>query len=126
MRFLFPLITLVAAGLTIQIDRDPPPIESQACMFGACRTDQLFRQLQKNNANAESANALLLQDPSNPASWCSYAEYLAITGDTGNAIKAFDRALELGPGLSPILMRVANFDFTHEPSRRHPEVVADK
>ncbi|MEQ1885621.1 MAG: hypothetical protein ABL967_11210 [Bryobacteraceae bacterium] len=114
MRLILPLLALLAAVFTIRIHVNPPPIESPTCMRGGCRPDLILEQLQNSGANAESAKAMLLQNASNPNSWCAYGEYLAFTGLNIEAIAAFDRALELGAGLSAVRMRAANFDFTHD------------
>ncbi|MEQ1949277.1 MAG: hypothetical protein ABL995_18940 [Bryobacteraceae bacterium] len=126
MRFLLPLLAAVAAALSILVDFYPPPVESAACMRGGCRTDLIVDQVQRNGANAESAKAMLLQDASNPNSWCAYGEYLAFTGQTEQAAAAFDRALELGSGLSAVRMRATNFDFTHgriQEALRHVPII---
>ena len=38
-------------------------------------------------------------------------ELLSIDGKTPQAASAFEQAIALGPGIAPVLMRAANFDF---------------
>lgn len=59
---------------------------------------QLFRQA-------------LARDPASPYRWCTLGETLQEAGQTEAAGYCFDRAIELGPNIPPVLMRAANFDF---------------
>jgi hypothetical protein len=98
------------------VDRVAPLPESGVCRHGGCRYDQSFTSIDAHGTTPAAMIALVEEDPSNPHAWAGYGEYLASTGQTAAAQHAFARALALGPGLAPVLMRAANFDFTHERS----------
>src|SRR5207245_10945692 len=53
----------------------------------------------------------LAGDPASPYRWCDLGDALVVTGDLDRARFSFARALELGPNLPPVLLRVANFDL---------------
>lgn len=60
-------------------------------------------------------------DLSSPYRWCDLAEAFTETGELQKARYCFARAARLGPGMPPILMRVANFHFRlHEPLQALP------
>ena len=110
LRFLFPLISLAITCLSISVELSPRPADSQLCLYGGCRFDQILA----TGATPETISALLNEDPGDPGVWCTYGEFWSARGETTKAIAAFDRALVLGSGLSSVLMRIANFDFTHD------------
>jgi hypothetical protein len=86
------------------------------CRGGLCRYDQIFSAIDARGldlGNVSALNSLLNEDPSNPLVWCTYAELLSARGQTQPAAAGFERAIALGPGLSAVLMRAANFDFAH-------------
>ena len=116
MRFLFPLASLMIAIFSLAMDRARPAPASSVCLHGGCRPDQILGGLDASGDAQAAIAALLIEDPANPAVWATYAEFLSARGQTGKAAEAFDEALALGPGISPILMRAANFDFTHDRS----------
>lgn len=109
LRFLFPLLALGIAGLSIAVGFVPHSANSQICRNGGCRFDQILASA----ATPANVSALLNEDPDDPGVWCTYGEFWSAHGDDAKASAAFDRAIHLGSGLSPVLMRVANFDFTH-------------
>ncbi len=110
LRIVFPLISLAIAGLSIAVDLHPRTADSRLCLSGGCRFDQILA----SGATPETISALLNEDPEDPGIWCTYGEFWAARGDITKAKVAFDRALILGSGLSPVLMRIANFDFAHD------------
>jgi hypothetical protein len=113
MRTLLAIVSLAISGLSITLDYSHPSPDSRACRLGVCRYDQLFSAIDAEGLTLTSIGAVLNQDPSNPLVWCTYAELLSTGGQTQPAIDAFDHAIALGPGMSPVLMRAANFDFAH-------------
>jgi hypothetical protein len=116
MRFLFPLASLMIAIFSLAVDRARPDPASVVCIHGGCRADQILAGLDASGDAQAAITALLVEDPANPAVWATYAEFLNARGQTAKAAEAFDQALVLGPGISPTLMRAANFDFTHDRS----------
>jgi len=113
-RFIFPLLTLLVAGLSISVDWKPPAPDSPMCRYAGCRYDQIYTGVDASGASPTALAALLVADSGNPHIWCTYGDLLSASGETEKAAAAFDRALALGPGMAPVLMRVANFDFTHD------------
>jgi hypothetical protein len=79
--------------------------------FGLGGFDPLYDKVAVAGINAGNIGGLLGADPSNPSIWATYAEVLVQQGDTAGAGAAFTRAVQLGPGMSPVLMRAANFAF---------------
>jgi hypothetical protein len=116
MRFLFPLASLIIAIFSLAMDRARPAPASFACLHGGCGPDQILAGLDTSGDAQAAIAALLVEDPANPAVWATYGEFLSARGQTGKAAEALDQALALGPGISPTLMRAANFDFTHDRS----------
>jgi len=114
LRFLFPLISLAIASLSIAVELYPRTADSRVCLSGGCRFDQIIASA----STPATVAALLNENPGDPGVWCTYGEFWASRGESAKAKAAFDRALELGPGLSPVLMRIANFDFTHDRQNR--------
>ncbi len=110
LRFLFPLVSLAIAALSIAVELSERPADSPVCLHGGCRYDQIFATA----ATPATAAALLNEAPADPGIWCTYGEFLSSRGETDKAQAAFERALILGSGVSSVLMRVANFDFTHD------------
>ena len=110
LRILFPVVSLAIAGLSIAVDLHPRTADSRLCLSGGCRFDQILA----SGATPETMSALLNEDPEDPGIWCTYGEFWTARGDITKAKTAFDRALVLGSGLSPVLVRIANFDFTHD------------
>ena len=113
MRALFVILSLLIAAISITFDFTHPASDSPACLYGLCRYDQVFAAIDARGMNPRTVGSLLNLDPSNPLVWSTWAETLSAAGRTQEAAAAFDQAVALGPGMSPILMRRANFDYTH-------------
>lgn len=123
-RLLFPFAGMAIAIFSIMLDAGlevrPVSPDSPLCRSGFCRFDQLIKTLTAQ-APPESGghmrltdlSALLNEDPANPMVWCAYGESLAAVGKAQEASAAFERALVLGPGMSPVLMKAASFDFRY-------------
>lgn len=114
MRLAFSILSLVFAGVTLWVDFEKPSSASLVCQLGLCRFDQMFRSIDIEGMNESNLRDLITVDPSNPLVWATYGDILAARGDNKDAIIAFDRAIQLGSGIAAVLMRVANFDFTHD------------
>src|SRR5262249_23413316 len=114
MRALFPVAALLVSGFSLAVELWPRPAASTLCRLGGCRYDQLFTQIDAAGDDLKSVKALVKEDRANPGVWCGYGELLASKGQNDAAARAFDRALALGPGMAPVLMRAADFDFTHD------------
>jgi hypothetical protein len=111
MRSFLPLLSLSLAVLSILVDFAHPSPSSSACLHGLCRFDQLYAEVDAQGASAANLAVLIQEDPSNPSAWCTYAELLARNGNPDGARDAFAHAVALGPGMTPVLMRAANFYF---------------
>ena len=114
MRLLLPVFSLLIAGFSIAVDGAHPSSEGTLCALGLCRPDQLFSSIDSRGMQTGNIARLVNEDPSNPLVWCTYGEVLASQGDTEQANAAFERAATLGPAMAPVLMRAANFDFSHD------------
>lgn len=113
MRLIIPIAALLIATLSVSLDLFPPSLTSPLCLHGACRFDQIFAAIDAAGATPEAVSMLVDADPANPLVWCTYAQVLSVHGETQQAQSVFDHAVSLGPGMPPVLMRAANFDFTH-------------
>jgi tetratricopeptide (TPR) repeat protein len=113
LRAVFPAAALVAALFSVVIGRVAPSANASVCLYGGCRYDQIYSSIEAAGATPATLAALVQEDSSNPLAWADYADYMARRGDAAQAERLYARALDLGPGLAPVLMRVANFDFTH-------------
>lgn len=114
MRLLIPIASLVVALAAIAVDWVAPAPESRVCRLLGCRDDQLATVMEQHGVTPEGLASLVEQDASNPHIWATYGEYLANAGDVERAERAFGIARMLGPNLSPVLMRAANFAFGHQ------------
>jgi hypothetical protein len=113
MRAIIPVASLLVVALSLAVDLTHPAPGSSLCRYGGCRFDQIFAGVDAAGAGRDAVAALVDADPANPLVWCAYAQVLSVHGDTQQVQSAFDHAVSLGPGMSPVLMRAANFDFTH-------------
>jgi len=113
MRLIVPVAALLIAALSVSLDLFPPSLTSPVCRYGACRFDQIFAAVDAAGAGPQAVSVLASADPANPLVWCAYAETLSARGEAQQAESAFDHAVSLGPGMAPVLMRAANYDFTH-------------
>jgi hypothetical protein len=111
MRPLFAVLSLAISGWSLLLDHQRSSSDSWLCRRGICRFDQIISGIDARGMDLGNVSALLNQDPSNPLVWCTYAELLSANRQTQLAAGAFDRAIALGPGMAPVLMRAANFDF---------------
>ena len=107
------LASLLIVLLSIVQDLSPSAPGSRLCLNGGCRFDQIYAALDAASASADDVGTLVLTDPANPLAWCTYAEVLSLRSETDKAAAAIDHAISLGPGMTPVWMRAANFDFTH-------------
>lgn len=112
-RAIIALASLLIALFAIIQDLSPSVPLSWLCLNGGCRFDQIYTGLDAASASADDVRTLVLTDPSNPMAWCTYAEVLSLRGEIDKAAAAIDHAITLGPGMTPVWMRAANFDFTH-------------
>jgi len=113
MRAIIPVASVLVAALSLAVDVIHPSPGSSLCRYGGCRFDQIFAGVDAAGDTPEAVSILVNADPANPLVWCAYAQVLSVHGETQQAQSAFDHAVSLGPGMSPVLMRAANFDFTH-------------
>lgn len=113
MRILFPIAGLLIAVVSIVLDYRGVDPNAWYCRYGLCRFDQVFAAKSHSGDLLADVATLLKQDPANPTVWCSYAELLSSHGQVEKATAAFDHAVSLGPGMSPVLIRAAVFDFSH-------------
>jgi hypothetical protein len=113
MRWLFAVLSLTITAWSCLLDYAVPSPGSRACRAGVCRYDQIFSAIDARGQDLGNMAILLNEDPSNPLVWSAYAELLSGNGQTRAAETGFERAIALGAGMSPVLMRVANFDFAH-------------
>ncbi|MGD0776468.1 MAG: hypothetical protein ABSC05_26935 [Candidatus Solibacter sp.] len=113
MRAVIAVASLLVTALSLAVDVIHPSPGSSLCRYGGCRFDQIFAGIDAAGASRDAVATLVDADPANPLVWCTYAQVLSVRGETQQAQFAFDHAVSLGPGMSPVLMRVANFDFTH-------------
>lgn len=113
MRMVFPVAAFAIAAFSIVLDYRHVDPNSWYCRAGLCRFDQIFASPPHPGGLLTDVAALVNEDPSNPMVWCTYAELLSAQGRTAEATSVFDRAVSLGPGMSPVLMRAATFDFSY-------------
>jgi hypothetical protein len=125
LRAILPVVSLLVVAFSLSFDLFPSAAGSRLCLHGGCRADQIYAGIDTSGTNQASLSTLLETDPANPLVWCAYAELLNSRGETGKAAEAFEHAVSLGPGMSPVLMRAANFDFTHG-RRDHGIVMASR
>lgn len=114
MRSIILAASLLVAALSTTVDFIHPSPGSSLCRYGGCRFDQIFAGVDAAGASRDAVAALVDEDPANPLVWCTYAQILSARGETQQAQSAFEHAVSLGPGMPPVLMRAANFDFTHD------------
>ena len=104
-------VSMVIAAWSLLLDHEPFAPGSWPCRQGFCRFDQMDAAIDMRGMDLGAMSALLNRDPSNPLVWCAYAEVLSANRQIQPAAAAFERAIALGPGISPVSMRAANFDF---------------
>lgn len=111
LRLLFPAAGILIAALSITLDLGHVDPNSWYCRAGLCRFDQIFAAPSGSGDLVADVATLVNEDPSNPMVWSTYAEVLSGQGRVPEAAAAFERAVSLGPNLSGVLMRAANFDL---------------
>jgi hypothetical protein len=113
MRIILAGLALLFAVASVGVGLVAPHSAADLCRMGVCRSDQIFAAIDAQGITPASLKLLLEADPSNPLVWCTYAEALERQGRTPAASEAFEHAVSLGPKMPPVLMRAANFAFTH-------------
>src|SRR5271170_5431976 len=101
MRPLLATVSLAIAAWSLLLDHAPFSPDSWPCRRGLCRFDQIFPSIDAQGMNLGNIADLLNQDSSNPLVWCTYAGLLSANGQIRAAAAAFERAIALGPGMSP-------------------------
>jgi hypothetical protein len=114
MRYVIVVVSMILAIFSGVLDWGRPSPDSWVCRQGLCRFDQIVSVISSSEGSSSNLASLVTEDPSNPFAWCVYADSLALQGEWDKASAAFDHAITLGPNMSPVLMREANFDFTHD------------
>lgn len=115
LRYAIVIASLALAVSSTLFDRRRPGPESRPCREGFCRADQAAADARAPAAQApEEFTSLANEDASDPYVWAAYADSLTAYGDLDKASAAIDHATRLGPGLPPVLIRAAYFDFTHD------------
>jgi hypothetical protein len=113
MRYFIISVSLLVVACSLAVDFARPSPDSRACKVGACRIDQIVNVMSSSEGAPTNFASLVSEDPANPFAWCTYADYLSLSDRPDEASAAFDHAIDLGPNMPPVLMRAANFDFTH-------------
>jgi len=117
-------ILIVYAPARIWFERSfraNPQAEAVFCRFGICDTDAMIAaEIHEHGGSIAKVplsvlNQALERDPAEPSRWCDLGEALNGNGRQDLARYCFSNALELGPNIPPVLLRVANFYFNlHE------------
>ena len=113
MRILVAALSVLISLFSVTLDLQRPRWDCLACRLSLCRFDQLFASIEATGMSADNLRGLLREDLQNPLLWCTYGDVLAAQNDMEGARAAFDRAIQLGSGMPPVLMRAANFAFVH-------------
>lgn len=114
MRLIFPIASVLIAAWSIALDQGGTARGAPVCAWGLCRYDQITAELGGRQADAAYLKPVLRLYPGDPLRWSDYGEFLVREGNLEQAGRVFDRAVELGPNMVPVLMRAANFDFTQD------------
>jgi hypothetical protein len=122
MRTVIVCLSIAISVFTAMLGLFPPAPDSNICLWGGCRFDQLYENFDSRQAKFDSLPIVLLTDAANPSAWATYAEALNLRGETEKAAVAMDQAKQLGPGIAAVWMRSANFDFVHG---RHDQSFVD-
>jgi hypothetical protein len=112
MRFVLASSSMFLALFSVFVDYVHPRPDGRLCSDGFCRFDQILSSMSPTG-DATQLAALANEDPANPFVWCAYGEFLDSRGDFRKASAAINHAVALGPDMPPVLMRAANFAFTH-------------
>ncbi len=107
----FSLLLLAGVAVALFSDFHRPSPDGFLTRFGFVRTNQLVANM--SYADLVRSPQFLLRrvalDPANPYRWAELGEYFTDQDDGSEAARAFDRAVELGPDIPPVLMRAVNF-----------------
>jgi hypothetical protein len=114
MRYIIVCASLTLAVFSAVLDWVRPSPDSWICKQGLCRFDQIVTVMSSPQGVSTNFASLVTEDASNPFVWCTYADSVALNGEWDKASAAFIHATSLGPNMPPVLMRAANFDFTHD------------
>ena len=118
MRRLVVASSVLISLFSIALDLLGPDWNSSICRVGLCRFDQLYSSIEATGVTTDNLKVLINLDPQNPMIWCTYGEVLSGQNNVSAAGAAFDRAIRLGPEMSPVLMRATNFAFAHGQTER--------
>jgi hypothetical protein len=113
MRYIIICASMILAVFSAVLDWVHPSPDSWICKQGLCRLDQIVDVTSSPESVSTNFASLVIEDASNPFVWCAYADSVALKGEWDKASAAFVHATSLGPNMPPVLMRAANFDFTH-------------
>jgi len=120
---LFPNIRYLV-GLRYSVD---PVLGRSVCRNVACSDELLLASAERLAGRSredvavalENLEEALRRNVASPYRWCDVGEALLAAGRIEEARYCFIRAVELGPQISPVLWRTAQFYIqVHEPNRR--------
>ncbi len=120
---LFPSIRYLV-GLRYSVD---PVLGRSVCRNVACSDELLLASAERLAGRSredvavalENLEEALRRNVASPYRWCDVGEALLAAGRIEEARYCFIRAVELGPQISPVLWRTAQFYIqVHEPNRR--------
>ena len=116
----FSLLLLSGVAVALFSDFHRPSPNGFLTRFGFLRADQLVANMSYADLVRSPLllNRRLALDPANPYRWAELGEYFTGQDDYSAAGRAFDRAVELGPDIPPVLMRAVNFYVIEENSRK--------
>ncbi len=113
MKLIFSCILLIAVCFSLSLDFRRPAPEWRICDLGLCRTDQLPTKASYNPKTTplREMTLALRRDPANAILWAQCGEILDNRGDEAGADTYFERAVQLGPNITPVLMEAVNHDL---------------
>ena len=113
MKLVLSCILLILVTFSLVLDFSRPSPEWTICAFGPCRVDQLPTKTSYNpkTTSLREMTLALRRDPANPMLWAQCGEILDNRGDESGADVYFQRAVELGPNITPVLMDAVNHDL---------------
>jgi hypothetical protein len=113
---LLSLALLFGVGAALFSDFHQPDPDGFLTRFGFVRADQLVAGMSYPDliGSPPYLQRRLALDPANPYRWAELGEYFTAEERYPEAARAFDRAVELGPNIPPVLMRAVNFYVLQE------------
>ena len=113
---LLSLALLFGVGAALFSDFHKPDPDGFLTRFGFVRADQLVAGMSYPDliGSPPYLQRRLALDPANPYRWAELGEYFTAEERYPEAARAFDRAVELGPNIPPVLMRAVNFYVLQE------------